>query len=236
MNKNACVVQLQELADKVIPAYNRVASYENDFNEALDFAADFNPNAPHTEAEWRKLDIALGKYSLAGDFPELTEAVKKHFSIQMYHDDLYQIVNGAVNMALAICRNPLDADTEIDTFEAWFSEILPESVEAAIREKMREIEKQALEIALDRANKVLAEDLYTLPGELSYWPEEGAISTYFTCSKGKYWAQIDSSECYICPVMEDGELDIDHEYSVEVEEASKQTLIEEIEKFCMAIL
>ena len=131
---NACVVELQELVDKILPAYKGdmkdalngvvMASEEAQFNMAVDVCLNFQPCNPNTTLDqWIELDWALTIPGVAESFPELVDALKAHFSITLSYIDLSFMLEAAMESGRTL--DPLRIDEGIETYWNQFGHTLP---------------------------------------------------------------------------------------------------------------
>jgi hypothetical protein len=73
-----------------------------------------------------RLDWAMTIPGVAEEFPELHEALEKHFSITLSYNDLGNFVCGAILAALRSVRKA--SINELDVFTNYYREFIPEQV------------------------------------------------------------------------------------------------------------
>lgn len=152
MNNKSCVVQLQELADKVFPAYNR-DSVEAQFNKAVDVCLNFQPCNPNTTSDqWIELDWALTVPGVAEEFPELVDAIKQHFSITMSYNDLSEVIRDAMRTAIAVYQDFSCAESQKDLFNQYSN--LPEEVCYAVNTEIDQITAERIRVLKDLLDNI----------------------------------------------------------------------------------
>lgn len=99
---------------------------------AFDVASGFDVNAPHSEEDWMRLDWAMTIPGIRVEFPELCEALEKHYSITLSYNDLGNFVVSAIHAALRSVKKA--SINELDVFTNYYGEFIPSEVLIPIEE------------------------------------------------------------------------------------------------------
>lgn len=149
--KDTLSPELQEILDKVFPAYEqggiRKETMDNmlqhaqidSYKSAVEFASQFDSTLA-TRQDWFRLDWALSIPALSEEhpavaelFPELVTELQLYHTLMISHKDMGAVVEKIISWSVSIAKNPENAESVVSTVEESLSKTLGEELAFGIK-------------------------------------------------------------------------------------------------------